>query len=466
MVRRGHWLFVVLPALAGALEGCVQERIETTVASGTDVQDEVSEATPELAATGKSDACEGPCLGEAPACDTKGDVLEPNDDSGAAVDAPAGTTEGLTLCDGDEDWFRIVVPEGTIVRAGIAFSHASGDIDLVVYDGEGRLLGSRYGDEYPYSYRDQETDTEFYGFYSERGEAEYYLRVVSQGAGPNAYSLDVASYPYVDGSSCTGAGFSFDDCAGVGDGGRGLLPFPFPDPEDSVVGGGYVWETFSNYRFARRELIMLVRDALAKTMRAFPGTKPLSLIDVCQIDGITPGYDVGHPRHPESTHDQGGNIDIAYFQTDGSNNAEIVCGDGSRHEDGYCSAAAARRHFVDLERQAFFIAKLFSSERTRVVGVDKVLAPQILNTAAALRRLPRGNPKRISAAELASFSDRMAYGDGWPYHHHHIHLSMQWWKKRSAAEYRGMSGALGAEGAPRSGEALGEQYMTWPPRGR
>jgi hypothetical protein len=211
---------------------------------------------------------------------------------------------------------------------------------------------------------------------------------------------------------------------------------------------------------------MLVRDALAKTMRAFPGTKPLSLIDVCQIDGITPGYDVDHPRHPESTHDQGGNIDIAYFQTDGSNNAEIVCGDGSRHEDGYCSSAAARRHIVDLERQAFFIAKLFSSERTRVVGVDKILAPQLLRTAEALRWLPRGNPKRISAAELASFSDRMAYGEGWPYHHHHIHLSMQWWKKRSAAEYRGMSGALEPEGAPRSGEALGEQYMTWPPRGR
>lgn len=408
---------------------------------------------------------DGVCGKDVSACESGGDVLEPNDAPGAAVSAPAGVTEDLTLYEGDEDWFRIVVPEGTIVRVGIQLSDPAGDLDLVAYDGEGRLLGSRYGEQYPYSYRDQETDTEVYGFYSERGGAEYLVRVVGHEGAQNTYRLDVTSYPYVDGPSCVSAGFSFDDCAGFGDGGSGLLPFPFPDPDDSVVGGGYVWETFSNYRFARRELIMLVRDALSETLGAFPGTTPLSLIDVCQIDGVTPGYDIGDPRHPASTHDQGGNIDIAYFQTDGSNDGEIICGDGSRHEDGYCSSAAKRNHIVDLERQAFFMARLFRSPRTRVIGVDKIIAPFLSKTAARLNALPARDPRRITDAELASFSDRMAYGSGWPYHHHHIHLSMDWWPKRAAAG--GGPAAASFASSPvihRSPAVAAEQRMVWPPR--
>ncbi|WP_437304693.1 hypothetical protein [Sorangium sp. So ce388] len=407
---------------------------------------------------------DGVCRKDAFACGSAGDALEPNDDPGAAVSAPVGLTEDLTLCEGDEDWFRIVVPEKTIVRVGIELRHTAGDLDLVAYDGQGRLLGSRYGDQYPYSYRDQETNTEVYGFYSERGGAEYLVRVVGHDGAQNAYQLDVTTYPYADGPSCVGAGFSLDECAGFGDDGSGLLPFPFPDPDDSVVGGGYVWETFSNYRFARRELIMLVRDALAETMRAFPGTTPLSLIDVCQVNGVTPGYDIGDPRHPESTHDQGGNIDIAYFQTDGSNDGEIICGDGSKHEDGYCSSAAKRKHIVDLEREAFFMARLFRSPRTRVVGVDKIIAPFLSRTAARLNALPASDRRRITDRELASFSDRMAYGDGWPYHHHHIHLSMNWWPRRAAGDAHAVDAVDASTLAiRRSPAAAGEQRMAWPP---
>lgn len=405
----------------------------------------------------------GECRKGPSGCGAEGDALEPNDDLGAAATAPAGVTNELTLCEGDEDWFKIVVPERTIVRVGIRFRQAAGDIDLVVYDGVGRLLGSRDGAQYPYSYRDQETDTEFYGFYSERGGAEYFVRVVGHDGAQNAYGLDVTSYPYIDGPSCVDAGFSFDECAGFGEGGGGLLPFPFPDPDDSVVGGGYVWETFSNYRFARRELIMLVRDALAETMRAFPGTTPLSLIDVCQMNGVTPGYDVDSPRHPESTHDQGGNIDIAYFQTDGSNDGQIICGDGSKHEDGYCSSAAKRKHIVDLEREAFFMARLFRSPRTRVVGVDKVIAPFLSRTAARLNALPARDRRKITDDELASFSDRMAYGEGWPYHHHHIHLSMDWWPRDAAAGGTPEASFAAPPAIHRSPALAAGQRMVWPP---
>jgi hypothetical protein len=394
------------------------------------------------------------------------EALEPNDARASATTAPAGVTKGLVACAGDEDWFRIKVPAHTVVRVGIEMKHGGGDLDLVVYDAGGKLMGARYGEEYPYSYRAQETDSEYYGFYSEKGGAEYYVRVVGYKGAKNDYSLHVDKYAYKDGASCTGAGFSLDDCIG-GElkNGEGLLPFFFADPKDSFVGDGYISETFSNYRFARRELIMLVRYAIAETRKAFPGTTTLSLLDVCQKDGITPGYDVGDPRHPQSTHDTGGNIDISYFQTDGVNDGEIVCGDGSEHADGYCTNAATKSHKVDLPRQAFFMSKLFSSNRTRVIGTDQVLAPLIKDAAQKLVALPSGDARKLTAAEAASFDKRMASGSGWPYHHHHIHLSLKWWSKNSA-RIDSSTARASAQGEPGEDNAPpGDHLMAWPQAG-
>jgi len=408
---------------------------------------------------GKAWCDKGTCNGQKFECDKDADALEPNDGQAAAASPGPGTTEGLTLCEGDEDWYRIVVPAKTLTRVGIRFQHAAGDVDLVAYEASGKLLGSRYSEVYPYSYRDQETNTEYYGFHSELGDT-YYVRAVGYKGAENVYSLHVDSFPYVDGPSCAGAGFTFAECAGTGSDGNGLLPFPFPDPDDSAAFGNYFWETFSNYRFARRELIMLVRHALSETVKAFPGTTPLSLVDICQIDGITPGYDVGEPRHPESTHNQGGNIDIAYFQTDGSNNGQIICGDGSEHADGYCSSAAAQKHVVDLPRQAYFMAKLYSSARTRVIGVDTVLAPLLESAAQELAGLPNGNPKKITADELKGFTDKLSYGDGWPYHHHHIHLSLRWWSQDGQAQ--GSPAGSARAGNPAETSAPGLHTMRLP----
>jgi hypothetical protein len=370
----------------------------------------------------------GTCTHQKFTCRSTTDPLEPNDTLATAVNAPPGATEGLTLC-GDEDWYRIEVPAKTIVRVGIRFQNPAGDIDLVAYDDKGTLLGARLPGSYPYSYRDQETDTEYYGFYSEKGGAVYYVRAIGYKGAQNAYSLHVDSFPYVDGPSCTDAGFTFDECRGKAPHGEGLLPFPFPDPQDSNVGAMYRSETFSNYRFARRELVMLVRNALLQTIKTFPDTTILSFIDVCQMDGVTPGYDVGVPRHPVTTHDQGGNIDIAYFQTDGSNNGQVICGDGTTEADAFCTPAAAQKHIVDLPRQAYFMAKLYDSPRTRVIGIDQVIGPIIQQAAQKLRDLPDGDPKKITDAEYQGFVGKLSWGTGWPYHQHHIHLSMRWWSQ-------------------------------------
>ena len=470
MIARREWSYFVVMALAAVTQGCQGEQDEAGIegAAATEVPDveptaELDESEP-AEATDEMRGAEG-LMPEAPtAARSRGD-FEPNDARQSAADAPLGATQTLSITKGDEDWYRVVVPARTITRVGIEFKHAAGDLDLVAYDGQGNLLGSRNGAEYPYAYRGQETNTEYYGFYSEKGGSVYYIRVLGHAGAQNTYSLHHHQYAYKDGQTCTGAGFSLADCDGRGSNGSGLIPFPFPDPSDSVVGDGYDFASYSNYRFARRELVMLVRHALAETRKAFPGTKPLSLIDICQMDGITPGYDVGDPRHPQSTHDQGGNIDISYFQTDGANDAEIVCNDGASHADGYCTSAATQKHTVDLPRQAYFMAKLFASPRTRVIGVDTVLAPLLRSAAQSLASLPAGDRRKISQSELSSFSSHMAYGSGWPYHHHHIHLSLQWLSKSNV---RGESQALSAPvpfhtmQAP--GEAVESLDMAWPPR--
>ncbi|TKC97898.1 PPC domain-containing protein [Polyangium fumosum] len=473
MIARREWSYFVVMALAAMTHGCQGEMGETGLDDAADStaseaeapadseDAEPAEVTDEAALTAAGSLRDMPGSARAGS-----EGLEPDDARMTAKDAPLGVTGNLSITKGDEDWYRVVVPAHTIARVGIEMKHAAGDLDLVAYDAQGRLLGSRNGAEYPYTFRGQETNSEYYGFYSEDGGAVYYVRVLGHAGATNTYSLRLKHYAYKDSQTCTGAGFSLADCDGRGSSGSGLIPFPFADPSDSVVGDGYNFASYSNYRFARRELVMLVRHALAETRKAFPGTKPLSLIDICQMDGVTPGYDVGDPRHPQSTHDQGGNIDISYFQTDGANDAEIVCNDGASHADGYCTAGAAKTHIVDLPRQAFFMAKLFASPRTRVIGTDTVLAPLLQSTAKSLAALPAGDRRKISQAELSAFSSRLAYGSGWPYHHHHIHLSLEW---RSQGNARGGEVSPLVAPAPfhtmqAPGEAVDSLDMAWPPR--
>ncbi|MDC3979222.1 PPC domain-containing protein [Polyangium jinanense] len=475
MIARREWSYFVAMALAAVAYGCQGEQGETGIDDAADPTASEAETSADSEGAASAEVTDEALLSafgdgqpEAPGSLRVGSGdLEPNDASATAQQAPLGVTNNLSITKGDEDWYRVVVPARTIARVGIEMNHAAGDLDLVAYDAQGHLLGSRNGAEYPYTWRGQETNSEYYGFYSEDGGAVYYVRVLGHAGATNTYSLHVNHYSYVDGQTCTGAGFSLADCDGRGSGGSGLIPFPFPDPSDSVVGDGYDFASYSNYRFARRELVMLVRHALAETQKAFPGTKPLSLIDICQMDGVTPGYDIGDPRHPQSTHDQGGNIDISYFQTDGSNDAEIVCNDGANHADGYCTSAAAQKHIVDLPRQAYFMAKLFASPRTRVIGTDTVLAPLLRQTAQALAALPAGDRRKISQSELSSFSSRLAYGSGWPYHHHHIHLSLQWLPQGSSArggEPMPLSAPAPFHTLQAPGESVDSLDMAWPPR--
>ncbi len=208
-----------------------------------------------------------------------------------------------------------------------------------------------------------------------------------------------------------------------------MLQAPYAAPDDAYVADGYRFEVPSNYRFARRELLMLLRYAIHETQLKFPNTLALGMLDLSQRDGVTPGYDTGNPRHPESTHDQGSNVDLAYFHTlSGSvavpyNSTRIICDANQTSHNGFaCTAAATSAHVVDLPRQVYFMAKLFEAPRLRVIGVDEVIAPLLRQEAD--RQLGLG---WITQAERDAFFIKLASGAGWPYRHHSIHVSLSWW---------------------------------------
>lgn len=375
--------------------------------------------------------CEGTslCVGgtcmEAPACDA--DTNEPNNSREAATTLTLGTAVLAGRCSGDTDWFRIEVPAGQIVHVLATFpAPSAANLDLYAYRADGTALGARYPDydATPDWARAYETSEEGFGFYTgQTSGGTYFVKVT--GASTSAeggYSIVANAIPWMDGANCVAAGFTMAECTSGTRGRQTLIPNPFPDPADEFVGDDYMFDTMSNYRYLRRETMMLVRNALHETMERFPGAHPLGMIDQCQRDGITPGYDVDDPRHPESTHDQGGNIDIAYFQTGADNHARVICDSAEGSEDGsYCLASAATTHIVDLRRQVYFMAVLARSPRARVMGVDRVIAPLLEAEARTMQ-----TEGILTMTEMNDVIDHMAYGDGWPFHHHHMHLSLQW----------------------------------------
>jgi len=356
------------------------------------------------------------------------DVFEPNNTLTNAVQVNIGDSVLLSIYPDDKDWFRLTVPAGSYVVVQIDFEHEDGDLDLTIYDQTTKLIASRMGtDEYPFPNRNYETGTECYALFSAEKTIDYYIAVTGHNKAENNYSLKIIEKAYADGCICEDEGFSSEECIGEGLDGSGLIPFPIPAPNDQALVNNYAWEIMSNYRFARRELIMLVRYAIRETSLAFPGTKPISLYDACQINGQTPALDVGEVRHPATTHDQGGNIDIAYYQTDGQNNIEVICGKGFSSSKKYCKESATDSHIVDLDRQAYFIGKLFDSPRVRVIGTDRVIGPLILEAAEKLADQSPDAPTYLSEIELTSIRNLLVWGDGWPHHHHHIHVSLHWW---------------------------------------
>jgi hypothetical protein len=351
--------------------------------------------------------------------------FEPNDTKAkpALLEVPFGQP-GLDLCTGEEDWFQVAIPKGMLGTVGASFVHVKGDLDLVAYDGDGKFLGSRtWYEDYGASLRQNESGYEYLSIMSLVDAAQGIFRVRGYAGAANTYDLEVLTTEWVDDLICIDH-FGFDECRGyTGKPNGKLYQFPFPDPNDPYVPAGYGFDSYGSYRWLRRELIMLVRYAIHEVQQKFPGTGPLGLIDMADKDAVTPGYDVGDPRHPESTHDQGGNLDIAYYQSDGDSSAEVVCGPDGTDTDGYW-CTSVKNHIMDVPRTTYFMAMIAKHPRLRVIGVDQLLAPLI--EAEAKKQSEAGY---YSKSLYQTLVNGLAYGEGWPFHHHHMHVSMRWWSQ-------------------------------------
>ena len=170
----------------------------------------------------------------------------------------------------------------------------------------------------------------------------------------------------------------------------------------------------AHYSNLRRELAYLVTWATAATSAQFPGTNPLSLMDMSERGGETPGAMVGQLRHPEGTHINGNDIDIAYYQTGPDNQGRVVC-----DNDGYFCTSPP--NVLDATRTAYFMIRLLDSPHVRVIGVDTLIAPELFSAAQALRA-----QGVVTQAEVNRLESYTAYGEGWPFHHHHMHFSWNW----------------------------------------
>ncbi len=203
------------------------------------------------------------------------------------------------------------------------------------------------------------------------------------------------------------------------------MPGSYDATSPEAQAAGYYIATEEPYAFLRKDLTMLIQYAACEVAARFPGTNPIGLSDLSQSDGLTPGSDEGDPRHPTSTH-TGNDMDLAYYQTDGTNNPQIICGDGSdrngngrmgMYNDGYF--CTTEDNIIDWEREAYWFAKLASTPLVRVFGIDQTLVDDFQMHLEALH----------TAGEISDDEYERAlslgYGadGGWQFHHHHSHMS-------------------------------------------
>jgi hypothetical protein len=217
-----------------------------------------------------------------------------------------------------------------------------------------------------------------------------------------------------------------------------LVPF-LPERGDGYWNYPLNGETIEDqYRsFARRDLVMLVKYATAKT-RCLSANWPmgssqeLGLGDMSEADGSIPGTREGDAGHPSGTHTNGRDMDIAYYQVGTQNNhLRAVCDHYLGSRDAYHCVGTPSR--LDVRRTALFIALLHDSPRLRVIGVDGQVGPLVDAEIDGLcERGVIDGPACSSGRSIAwETTDR---GQGWyRFHHHHLHVSLMSGRYRNAS---------------------------------
>ncbi|MDF1562352.1 MAG: hypothetical protein P1V51_04870 [Deltaproteobacteria bacterium] len=149
----------------------------------------------------------------------------------------------------------------------------------------------------------------------------------------------------------------------------------------------------------------------------------IGLGDMSEVDGSIPGTRDNSPGHPEGTHTDGFNIDIAYFQRGTvDNHLRPICED-TTSSGGWAYHCTALPHLLDPWRSALFIGALSEHPAVRVIGADGQ-AGQILENALEQLCAEGWLPSATCSAGFPMTYEMINEGRGWYYHHHHhLHLA-------------------------------------------
>jgi hypothetical protein len=199
--------------------------------------------------------------------------------------------------------------------------------------------------------------------------------------------------------------------------GLGYLDYPMlPETDDHRY-----------FSFLRNDLMLLVKYATAKVACKtadwdYGNNAPLGLGDMSEAGGAIPGTSFGVLRHPLGTHENGSDIDTAYYQPYATDNLLRPVG---VHYNGFFEAnrLVEQPYALDVWRTALYIAYLSEHPHVRVIGVDGKIGPILEDAFDELVELGWIDSDLRDSIPLAYEVEDT--GLGWYFnHHHHLHISM------------------------------------------
>jgi hypothetical protein len=218
-------------------------------------------------------------------------------------------------------------------------------------------------------------------------------------------------------------------CTGSAENCSELLPF-LPEFGPGYLNyplNGETWE--DQYRsYATRDVMHLVKYAAGKVdckaaNWSYGNFAPLGLGDMSEADGSIPGTSIGNPGHPPGSHENGNDIDIAYYQLYAPDNVLRPVGVHCYGPFMDAFHLLGSPYALDVWRTALFIAYLSEHPRLRVIGVDGQIGAVLEDAFDALVELGWIDSDLRDSIPL--IYEEVDTGMGWFYfHHHHMHVSM------------------------------------------
>jgi hypothetical protein len=208
--------------------------------------------------------------------------------------------------------------------------------------------------------------------------------------------LTITRTPFTDAQHCA------TDCAH-------LLQLPLPN-DPRVDGYTEHASVVYRYQFGRRDLLMFLRAAGRKMAAA--GKDPFQPEDLSQWDGMTPGTDVGAPRH--LSHKRGINVDVSLYGLDGQAIWRSFC--TTEAVSGGRQCVPGTRKDLDPLWVAREISAFYDSGRVTMCFLDQELIAAVKPAA-----MQAANLGLIPSANVALFGDGV-HLQHWPNHDNHVHV--------------------------------------------